>query len=140
MRRANGARRQRVGGPCVRAENFLTVELGKAVEARHPFADGPARLGHPGFATRCALHGVDDGAIAGAPAQYAGERVFDLPVRRRRIRPQKRYGGGKRGGRADAALRCAFDVESRAQARDDGFVVAQRFDRLETAILPLARP
>ena len=115
MRRSDGARSERLGRPFVSAEDFRAGEFANAVEA----GDTPPNRGLLRRLRNVAsaevvrvLHGVDNGSIAGAAAQHAGERVLDCLFAGPGLPSQQPDRGREDAWRANAALRCAVRVQS----------------------------
>ena len=134
VRRSDRARRQRLGRPFVSAEDFRAGEFANAVEA----GDTPPNRGLLRQLRNVAsaevvrvLHGVENGSIAGAAAQHAGERVLDCLFAGPGLPSQQPDRGDEDAWRANAALRGAMRVQSGAQLRDDRLVVAEALDRLD---------
>ena len=133
VRRSDRPRRQRLGRPFVGPEDFRAREFAYAVEAGDAPPDRGLLMQLRNIAsaeTVCVLHGVENGSIAGATAQYASERVLDRLLAGPGLPSQKPGRGYKDARRADTALRGAMRVQSGAQLRDDRLVVAEALDRL----------
>ena len=78
------------------------------------------------------LHGVENGSIAGAAAQDAGERVLDRLLRQAApLVATSATADSDDARRADAALRGAMGVQGGAKLRDDRLVVAEALDRFD---------
>jgi hypothetical protein len=120
VRRSDRKRRQRFGRPFVSAENFRAQEFAGAVEARDTLPHRVARRQLCNITSAemmCLFNGVEYRAIPGAAAQHAGERVLDRLLAGPDFPSQQRDRGSKDTWRANAALRSAMGVQSRAQLR-----------------------
>ncbi|MDB5376378.1 MAG: hypothetical protein JWR00_824 [Rubritepida sp.] len=110
VRAADGAQPERIGRREVGAVALRAVQLGHAVHARQPVADGADSRRGLDTADR-----IDDPPVARAAAEHAAQRLLHLGLARRGVPAQQLGPGHQHPGRADAALRRAMRVEARHQ-------------------------
>ena len=125
-----GAAHEQPSGGVRRAQRERLGQGGGQVEAAESRAgDGFQGRGH-GVLGREAGHGVQDGAIAGAAAEIAGQRLMRLAAL-----ACMRPGGHHDAGRAEAALRGI----GLGQGARDGVIRPQAFDGADGAAMQLAQ-